>query len=62
MSRTNFGNSLALEKKIHENSLAYMKSNITIAMNPKEYIEYFQSQDINKRHKGITKSEDCMNL
>ena len=31
-------------------------------MNPKEYIEYFQSQDINKRHKGITKSEDCMDL
>ena len=25
---------------------------VTIATNPKEYIEYFQSQDINKRHKG----------
>ena len=35
---------------------------VTIATNPKEYIEYFQSQDINKKHKGIRKSENCMNL
>ena len=35
---------------------------VTIATNPKEHIEYFQSQDINKRHKGIRKSENCMNL
>ena len=35
---------------------------VTIATNPKEYIEYFQSQNMNKRHKGIRKSENCMNL
>ena len=35
---------------------------VTIATNTKEYIEYFQSQDINKKHKGIRKSENCMNL
>ena len=70
MSRTNFGNRLALEKKTHENSSVYTKSIehiedpcfVTIATNPKEYIEYFQTQDINKRHTGIRKSENCMNL
>ena len=70
ISHTNFRNSLAVEKKIHENSSVYMKSTehiedpcfVTIATNPKQYIEYFQTQDINKRHKGIRKSENCMNL
>ena len=35
---------------------------VTIATNPKEYIEYFQSEYINKEHKGIKKSENSMNL
>ena len=35
---------------------------VTIATNPKEYIEYFQSEYINKKHKEIRKSENCMNL
>ena len=35
---------------------------VTIATNPKEYIEYFQSECVNKKHKGIRKSEDCLNL
>ena len=35
---------------------------VTVATNPKEYTEYFQSQNINKKHKGIRKSEDFMNL
>ena len=35
---------------------------VTIATNPKEYIEYFKSELVNKKHKGIKKSENCMNL
>ena len=35
---------------------------ITIATKPKEYIEYFKSEHINKKHKGIKKSEKAMNL
>ena len=35
---------------------------VTVVTNPKEYIEYFQSQYINKNHKGIKKSENSMNL
>ena len=35
---------------------------VTIAKNPKEYIEYFQSEHINKKHNEIRKSENCINL
>ena len=35
---------------------------VTIATNPKEYIEYFKSEYINKKHKGIRKSENSLNL
>ena len=35
---------------------------VSIATNPKEYIEYFESEYINKKHKGIKKSENSMNL
>ena len=28
---------------------------VTLAVNPKEYLEYFKSENINKRHKGIKK-------
>ena len=35
---------------------------VTIAANPKEYIEYFENQYINKKHKGIKKSENSMDL
>ena len=27
----------------------------TLAVNPKEYLEYFKSDNINKKHKGIKK-------
>ena len=35
---------------------------VSIATNPKEYIEYFESEYINKKHKGIKKSENSLNL
>ena len=35
---------------------------LTIAANSKEYIEYFESEYINKKHKGIKKSKNSMNL
>ena len=28
---------------------------VTLATNPKEYLEYFKSESINKKHKGIKK-------
>ena len=28
---------------------------VTLAVNPKEYFEYFKSELINKKHKGIKK-------
>ena len=35
---------------------------VTIAVNPKEYIELFQSDNINKKHKGVSKGETLMDL
>ena len=35
---------------------------VTIAVNPKEYIELFQSDNINKKHKGVRKGEKSMDL
>ena len=35
---------------------------ITIAKNPKEYIELFKSDSINKKHKGVSKGEKSMYL
>ena len=34
---------------------------VTLAVNPKEYFEYFQSQRTNKKHKGIKKGAPGMN-
>ena len=34
---------------------------VTLAVNPKEYFEYFQSQRVNKKHKGIKKEAPGMN-
>ena len=34
---------------------------VTLAVNPKEYFEYFQSQQMNKKHKGIKKGAFGMN-
>ena len=34
---------------------------VTLAANPKEYFEYFQSQKVNKKHKGIKKEASGMN-
>ena len=28
---------------------------VTLAVNPKEYFEYFKSDNVNKKHKGIKK-------
>ena len=35
---------------------------VTIALNPKEYIEIFKNKAINKKHKGIKKSTPGMNF
>ena len=35
---------------------------VTIAVNPKEYIEKFESDIINKKHKGVSKNEISMDL
>ena len=35
---------------------------VTIAVNPKEYIEKFESDNINKKHMGIGKNEISMDL
>ena len=35
---------------------------VTIAVNPKEYLEIFRSKDLNKKHKGIKKSTPGMNF
>ena len=35
---------------------------VTIAVNPKEYIEIFKNKAINKKHKGIKKSTPGMNF
>ena len=35
---------------------------ITIAVNPKEYIEIFKNKDLNKKHKGIKKNTRGMNF
>ena len=35
---------------------------VTIAVNPKEYIEIFKSKDLNKKHKGIKKTTPGMNF
>ena len=34
---------------------------VTLAVNPKEYFEYFKSQNTNKKHKGIKKGTPGMN-
>ena len=34
---------------------------VILAVNPKEYFEYFQSQKVNKKHKGIKKGAPGMN-
>ena len=35
---------------------------VTVAVNPKEYIEIFRSKDLNKEHKGIKKTTPGMNF
>ena len=35
---------------------------VTLAVNPKEYIEIFKDKDLNKKHKGIKKSAQGMNF
>ena len=43
---------LGLYEVEHIDDLCY----VTLAVNPKEYFEYFKSESINKKHKGIKKS------
>ena len=33
---------------------------VTLAVNPKEYFEYFKSENVNKKHKGIKKGSAGM--
>ena len=33
---------------------------VTLAVNPKEYFEYFKSHNVNKKHKGIKKGSAVM--
>lgn len=33
---------------------------VTLAVNPKEYYEYFKSENINKKHKGVKKGSSAM--
>ena len=35
---------------------------VTIAVNPKEYMEIFKNKDLNKKHKGIKKTTAVMNF
>ena len=35
---------------------------VTVAVNPKEYIEIFKSKDLNKKHKGIKKATPGMDF
>ena len=35
-------------------------SYVTLALNPKEYLEYFKSDSVNKKHKGIKKGSVSM--
>ena len=35
---------------------------VTLAVNPKEYLEYFQSESINKKHKGVKKGSVGMDF
>ena len=35
---------------------------VTIAVNPKEYIEIFKNKELNKKHKGVKKSTPGMNF
>ena len=47
---------LGLYKVEHIDDLCY----VTLAVNPKEYFEYFQSDAVNKKHKGIKKGSPSM--
>ena len=67
MFQTNSGINLKLKTKERKSSLFEIEHiadpcYVMIATNPKEYIEYFKSQDVNKKHKGIKQSENSMNL
>ena len=35
---------------------------VTLAVNPKEYLEYFKSENVNKKHKDIKKGSVGMNF
>ena len=35
---------------------------VTLAVNPKEYFEYFKSENVNKKHKGIKKGLVSMDI
>ena len=47
---------LGLYEVGHVNDPCY----VTLAVNPKEYLEYFKSNNINKKHKGIKKGSVSM--
>ena len=55
---------LSTKKKVGLYEVEYIDNPnvVTIAVNPKEYIEIFKSKDLNKKHKGINKTTPGMNF
>ena len=55
---------LSTKKKVGSYEVEYIDNPnvVTIAVNPKEYIEIFKSKDLNKKHKGIKKTTPGMNF
>ena len=40
----------------------YDPCEVTVAVNPKEYLEQFWSKNVNKRHKGLKKEQKAWTL
>ena len=67
INQTNFGKKINVHVPQDEKVLGlYEVENIndpcyvTLAVNPKEYFEYFKSENRNKKHKGIKKGAKGM--
>ena len=56
--RTSLGTNLAYYKKEHIDD----PWEIIVAVNPKEYLEKFQSENLNKKHKGLKKGSKVMDF
>ena len=67
INQINFGNALYSQTRRTKSTwFLYEVENIdspcyvTLAVNPKEYFEYFKSESVNKKHKGIEKGASGM--